>query len=348
MAARRRGFSFDASTLAEAFRRPGQDPRQWISYGVVDQRTQDEDGSDVDAVFFDKELGPLVRVTLQPTNIPVVCRVGMQAAGNGEAEYHPFIAGDEVLVAIPEGNERAAPVIFSRLCNGIDLFPENVAGQDPTKNTFGFRRRRTPFVEEFASTWMIRVASHGGFALLSEAGTWTLRDGSGGALQMGPDIFGFSEGSRTKTDPNVPGIPPPVKALLQYDLTGRRIIFQMDDAQFMLNSSTSDAQKGNAFLSVPAQLTVALGNNKPQEHVATVEFVLATLQVALASIAAGFGFPAIAAVSAAIAAGGAPLGAFAAPLAAGLPIAGARPKPAVPGIGVQLAPGLGAVFFKTG
>lgn len=350
---RRTRGDFDASTLAEAMRGPGMDPRQWISYGVVDASAT-EGGETFDPVEFDPDYGPLVNVTLQPSNIPVRCRVAIPstgACGNGESEYSPFISGDEVLVAIPEGDESAAPAIIGKLNNAIDRFPENVAGQDPSGNKFAFQRRRTPFVQEWANTWMVRVASHGGFILLSESGAWTLRDGAGGALQMGPDIFGFTEGGRELTDPNASTPAPTPKALLQLDLTGRRFTLQVDDALFTLNSSQADnGVGGQGMLAVNGEFTLAAGGVAAQEHVATVEFVLAALETALTNIAAGGGVPAIAALAPVIAAGGAgwTFGTFAGALATGLPVAGAIPKPVIPPTGVQVTPGLGAVFFKTG
>lgn len=327
------------------------DTRQWVSMGTVD-RERVVDGEKVDPVIFDEDLGPLVNVTLQPSGLPVRCRVAASAAGacgNGEGEYSPFVAADEVVVLIPEGDERADCVIVGRMNNAIDKFPaESVAGQDPTSNKFAFRRRRTPFVEEFATTWMARVASHGAFFMISESGAVTIRDGSKGALQMGPDIFGFTEGNREVGTDDVPA----PTALFQLDLVNRRTTLQIGDAQFMMSASdgTSDGgpPPGDANLSLAGALTMAFGNNQPAEHVATTEFVLAILEVALSAIGGGFGVPAVAAVLAAVAAGGAPMGTFAAALATGLPIAASIPKPPAAPLGVQLAPKLGAVSFRTG
>ena len=92
---------FDHATAGQAFAGPGMDTRQWVSYGQVDQDTQDSR-----CVVFDPDLGPLVNVTLQPSGIPVVCRVLAPFAGQGESEYFPFISGDEVVVAITQGDER--------------------------------------------------------------------------------------------------------------------------------------------------------------------------------------------------------------------------------------------------
>jgi len=342
-------MSFDFGAMAEAMRGAGNDTRQWISYGTV-EAAQKVGVETVEPVEFDTDgMGPLVNVRLQPSNKPVRCRVAASIAGNGEGSYHPFVTGDEVIVAIPGGDERSGCVIFGRLSNTIDKFPtDSIAGQDPTKNTFGFERRRTPFLQEYGSSYMLRVAGCGAFFLISaDTGTITLRDGSKGALQMGPDIFGYMEGTRQVGGDSTPT----PTALFQLDLTGRRVTLQMDDARLMLNSSSSDQQQGNAFLNVPAELTVSLGTNAPQETVLTLEAFAALLGSALAAVAPG-GALGVTKLIADITAGGAPLNPLlGAAIAAGRVLAAAKVKPdttvsAVPG--VQMLPGLGAVLFKTG
>jgi len=350
-------MSFDQATAGDAFAAPGMDTRQWISMGTVDAE-KFVDGEKVDPVVFDDDFGPLVNVTLQPSGLPARCRVAIGATGacgNGESEYSPFVGGDEVVVAVPEGFESTGCVIIGRLNNGLDKFPaESVAGQDPTRNRFAFRRRRTPFVEEFATTWMTRVASHGGFFLISESGTVTIRDGSKGALQMGPDIFGYVEGGREVGSEATPS----PTALFQLDLTNRRVILQMDDAQLMLSSSSASASSGDpppgdAALNIPGGLSLAFGNNQPAEHVATIEAVVALLETIFTAISVSpvpgpaIGSTALTALNAALAAGGAAITTTAASLATGLPIAAASPKPPPVG-GVQLLPRLGAVSFRTG
>lgn len=350
---------FDHTLFAEAFRGPGNDTRQWISYGTVDDKTEDEEGSE-DPVTFDEDYGPLVNVTLQPSNVQVRCRVSSFVAGNGEGEYHPFIPGDEVLVAIPEGSEAAGCVIIGRLNNSIDKFPmESVGGQDPTKNTFGFTRRRTAFVQEFASTWMVRVASHGGFFLIADTGAITLRDGCGGALQMGPDIFGYSEPATalgadghelSKPGDTASGAS---NALFQLDLTGRRFSLQMDDALFVLNSSSADNTAGEGVIAVGSRFTVRTGTNFAAEHVATTEMVFAALeQLVLALQTAGCfaaaAAPALTAFATLISTNAITLASattLAPALQTGLQVAAVTPKPPAT---FQVAPTLGATLFLVG
>ena len=128
---------------------PGIDPRQWVSVGHVD--------SD-DFYSFDPDLGPLISVTLQPSGEPAQCRVAMQVSGDGEGDYHPFVEGDAVAVALLGGSIRDC-IIFARLSSKRAPFPSSsIAGQDPTKNVIGFTRRRTPYVQENAGPLMLREA----------------------------------------------------------------------------------------------------------------------------------------------------------------------------------------------
>lgn len=247
---RRRG-PLDQVSAAMAFSQPGSDPRTWVSYATVSAPAED-------SVLFDPELGPLITVDLQPSKVRVRCRVASQCAGNGEGEYNPFVTGDEVIVLIPEGNERAGCVIIGRLNNGIDKFPaESVAGQDPTANAFAFRRQRTPFIHETSSSYMVRSALSGAFFGFDLQGQLTIRDGTGSALQMGADAIGFqSEGD-------------PPKYVLQIDKTGGRFTLQVDDAVMTLSSSSADPQV--SAINTPGTLELSTNANPAAEHVLTTE-----------------------------------------------------------------------------
>lgn len=185
----------DNSLAAEAFKMPGIDPRQWISYGTVDAGTPEQPP----IIFKDADgnpgpYGPLVMVTLQPSGISVPCRVANAVAGNGEADWYPFVSGDEVLVAIPEGDERAGCAIIGRLNQELDAFPLIVAGQDVTKNTFGFRRMRTPFIVETAASYLIRSALTGSQIGIDSEGKVIINDGDQGLMTIGPEGIGFTSG----------------------------------------------------------------------------------------------------------------------------------------------------------
>lgn len=261
MAPRRRvRRDFDHRTMAEAYSHPGIDPREWIAYGVVEGQTQDDSDPEV---TFDEEYGPLVKVVLQPSKRRALCRVGAFIAGNGEAEYHPFVKGDEVLVAIPEGDERADCVILCRLNNAIDKFPmDSVAGQDATTNTFGFRRARTPTVHEYAGPFTLRSALTGALLAFDNTGALTLRggdDASGAApaLQLSADVIGFQSSDATM--------------LVQLDMTGEHFIAQVKDAILSISSSTANPEQN--MISVPGSFALITGTNAAAEHAASAEAV---------------------------------------------------------------------------
>lgn len=249
---RRLARPVDTAQFSEAVSRPGVDPRQWISYGIVSTQAED-----ADVVVFDEDEGcPLVQVILQPTQVAVRCRVGATIAGNGEGEWFPFVKGDEVLVAIPEGYEDAGCVIISRLNNAIDKFPmESVAGQDPTTNSFAFQRRRTPFVQEFAGPVFLRTALSGAFFSIDEAGTVTIKDGENSAFQMSPDAIGWQGPSSTTSPPNF---------LLQMSLSREQFTVQVRDA--VLNMSSSRASPVQNTLTVPGAMAYGTSGNPPLEH----------------------------------------------------------------------------------
>src|SRR5512147_1532249 len=170
----------DLRSAGDGYSYPGIDPRSWVSHATVD---------DEDPVSFDADLGPLVGVTLQPSKEQCVCRVGMGIAGRGEGQYYPCVAGDEVLVALPEGSPRAGGVVVARLCNSVDRFPSgSVAGQDPATNSFGFRKQRAAHVHEVDGPYLVRQSASGALMSMDAAGVLTLRDGAGSALQFSPDV----------------------------------------------------------------------------------------------------------------------------------------------------------------
>lgn len=260
----------DQGKAAEGMSRPGIDPRQWVSIGVVDS-------DDDEVVFFDEDEGqPLVKVTLQPTKVPVYARVASMSAGNGEGEYHPFVKGDEVVVLIPRGREDSGCIIIGKLNNAIDKFPmESVAGQDPTTNTFAFRRRRTPFVEEFAGPVTFRSALNESIISIDTAGIITIKDSENSVLQMSPDVIGFQGPSDDAT-----GAPP--EFLMQLDLTGEHFLLQVKDAIVSLSSSTANPEQN--IISVPGPLSIGTSANPPIEHAISTEAVASILEKLLLAI----------------------------------------------------------------
>lgn len=305
--------------------------KQWCSIAIVSTDPE------VPPVEFSREDGQVyVNVVLQPSMVPVRARLGGQIAGAGEGEYFPFLAGDEVMVLLPEGREDAGAVVVARLSNRLDAFPmDSVAGQDPTTNSFAFRRRRTPHLEEFAGPITFRNALTGALFSLDSRGGITLKDGENSTLQISADAATLQGPSDEQSSPRL---------LLQLNFTEERALLQVGDAQLLLNSSKTG---GLSYLTVPGDLTVAFGNSQPAEHVMTLEAFLGILDALFNAV--GILAPASAAIASIVAVGGGALSpAMQTALATGLAIAGSTPKPPPGPSGVQINPGLGAVRFHTG
>lgn len=247
-------MSFDQVTAGHAFK--GR-PEQWISYATVDPET-----ADAPSVRFKDEAGnplpygPMVNVTLQPSGVSVPARCGFQVAGQQEGEWYPFVAGDELLVALPEGNERAGAVIISRLNQEIDRWPAIVAGQDSTKNTFGFRRMRTPFVVETAAAYLIRSAVTGSQIGIDSQGQVVINDGEQGTLAIGAEALGLTSGDGA-TFVNV--FPP-----------SKEVFLGADTATFLLSASASK------FIS-QGSISFATQGGIPNQTAVTLEQVVALI-----------------------------------------------------------------------
>lgn len=235
----------DARSLGEALSYPGIDPRTWLSYGTVDE----------DGVAFDEDMGPLVPVTLQPSQTQVMCAVGSMVAGDLEGEYTPFIEGDTVLVAIPHGMERGTPAIIARFNNARAKFPDQAASQDTTKNALSFRRVRSPHVDEYGARYTLRHAVAESLIGLDDDGTITIRDGSKGAIQMTSDAFGYQSGD--------------AKFVLQFDYIGKRLTLQVDDTLLLL--SAGGAVPRVSSLSTPTPFLLSTGSNPAAEHATSTE-----------------------------------------------------------------------------
>lgn len=243
------------------------DTRQWISLGVVDPDTGDQhstrfkDADDAALAF-----GVLVNVTLQPSGIPIQCRVGSIVAGIGEAYYVPFQQGDEVLVALPEGDEGFQPVIIARLNNEIDTWPAVVGGQDATQNTFGFLRLRTPFIVETSASYLIRSVTTFAQIGIDQDGQIIMNDADGGRLFMGADAFGLS-------------LPASDNTSIQLLRSGPQIALTVGNVTFFtLDTSASQ-------FTTPGTLAIATSGGFANGHAITAEQVTALICNVLASLA---------------------------------------------------------------
>jgi len=163
---------YDYASQREAAAGPGSDTRQWISNGVVNA-----DQPSAPSVDFTSKEGPLVNVRLHPSDIDVRCRVASFIAGGGQGEWHPFVGGDEVLVALPQGSERGGCIIVGRLNNGVDAAPTNSANIDITKNETTTRVSIPNFAWTISNGWILRSQTTGAQLALDVKGGWMMNSG---------------------------------------------------------------------------------------------------------------------------------------------------------------------------
>jgi hypothetical protein len=276
-------------------------------------------------VLFNDEDGnplpyPIVMVVLQPSGTTLPCRVASSVAGSGEGAWYPFVGGDEVIVVIPQGHTRAGATIVGRLNQQLDAFPRLVAGQDSTKNNFGFRRTTAPHVEETAGGYVIRSSTTGAFLGIDSAGHVTVADGDAAQLHLGADFLGLSTADNSCT--------------LQLNPSDQSAFVQGGATQLLLNGA-------GVTLLTPGNVQLATSGAQPSGHGVTAEQVLALL-VQLCTITAGplTGAGIISTLPQAIAACATVSGVLPAPVLAALLTAMAVPPlvpPVWPGYGI---PGL--------
>lgn len=216
-----------------------------LSFGTVE---------DEDPVAFDPERGPLINVALQPSRVPVRCRVLMRVGGAGEADYHPFVPGDEVLVALPNG-PRGECAILGKLANAVDAFPTSVAGQDSTANAFSFERRRTAHLIECEGSWGVWTQPTGAFIGLSKDGVVTMRDGAKNSLQLSADALAYLSAD--------------AQHLMQLNVTDGRFTVQTGAAMLVIGQ--------DGAVMVPGALSLLSAGNPAHEHAVSTEAVYAIL-----------------------------------------------------------------------
>lgn len=243
---------FDSALFSQALARPGMDPRQWVSFGLVGAEAptsravvyEGEDGKPLPT-------GPLVRVVLQPSGIPVYARVAAPVAGEGEGAWVPFVDGDEVLVALAEGSERAGATIIGRLSNAFDAWPVTVAGMDASKNNLAFTRTRAPYALEAGPSLMLRAAQTGCALTFTPEGEVFLASGDGHFLAMTADVVSLQTAEQA--------------AMVQLDPTGTAGLYAKA-ASLLLNEDSSQLQ-------TPGLLSLSTGGNAALHHATTAEAV---------------------------------------------------------------------------
>jgi hypothetical protein len=310
---------YDYASQREAAAGPGSDTRQWISNGVVNADTSTQKSVD-----FSGAAGPLVSVRLHPSDIDVRCRVASFVAGTGQGEWHPFVGGDEVLVAFPLGHERGGAVIIGRLNNGVDTFPTNVANQDVTQNSTTTRISIPNFAWSVSNGWLLRSSVTSAQLALDVKGGWMINSGDLHFLNLSTQGVALSLVGMT--------------SFLSIDASTGRLVLSA--------GSGSGPGKSIVTLDPGGNLYASTQGSPPVGHVATVEGMIATI----ASILTAFGLviiptpvsPAqtLAAVEAGIAASGV-TPPYAGPIAAAVLAKLGIPRD----ITGQISPGLGSPGF---
>jgi hypothetical protein len=217
--------------------RPGNDPRQWTSYGLVKADTPQSR-----SVLFVDEQGnprpyPVVLVTLQPSGIDVACRVAGQTAGAGTGEWHPFVAGDEVVVSIMQGDEHDC-VITGRLGQAADAFPTMVGGNDPTQNNVAFKRVLEPYILESGTALLFRTTPTGAFLSIGDTGNVVAQSGDGHYLALQHDQLSIQTAD--------------LSCCLQIDPSAQTVFLQAGPTQLLLDSAGNSAWVSEGALSVTA------------------------------------------------------------------------------------------------
>lgn len=243
----------DVASIAALF----ADGRAWVSIGVVAEDVIDFDEDDYKQ--------PFVGVTMQPAGVEINCRVASAAAGNGEADWVPFVKGDEVVVVLPGGAEAAGPIIIGRLNNAVDPFPTSVAGQPTKDNKFAFRRMRSPYILEAAGGILIRQAITTAFLSLDATGGAQLANGDGHYVAVKSDFLGFG----TKDN----------DLLLQLDLTNKVL-----KAEVGPNTVLQLAKEGVSMLATAGELHIGASGAPTNKHAIGVEQVLVILQAFFTAI----------------------------------------------------------------
>jgi hypothetical protein len=259
----------------------------WTVLGLVEAEAGDQRSvSFTDESGAPWPLGARVMVKLVPSGQVVPCRVANQCAGDGEGEWHPFTGGDEVIVLIPNGDEKNGGVIVGRLNQSFDVMPAAVAGQDVTQNTVAFKRVLAPYVLESGTSLILRVASTGAALTLDPTGNTYLSAGGGAALFMRSDAVSLQ-------------------------LADAEAAFQLDPAD---GSATILAGGGNTVFradgaadsyQTAGTLSLSTGGNAGVNHAISTEAVLAIFEAfLLAASAAATAPPALVAFFAAFSAPG--------------------------------------------
>lgn len=126
--------AIDFARIARALVRPGMDARHWVSYGTVATLTGPggtPNYSDPNGILC-TPAGIEVDVVLEPMGYHLTCRYGI-AAGSC-AINTPINPGDQVVVAIPDGDASMVPQIIAIIPGSSDPMPVGEDGLPLFKN----------------------------------------------------------------------------------------------------------------------------------------------------------------------------------------------------------------------
>lgn len=265
---------FDQASARDAFSGPGVDTRQWFTHGLVEPDTEDAHS----VTFMDGDGNPhpngiIVMVKLVMSGIVVPCRVLAHAAGEGEGEYSPFGPGDEVIVAVADGDERSGCYIVGRCSNGPDVFPMTVAGQDVTQNNVSFRRISTPYIFETSASYMVRSATTKASWSIDPTGNVIFADGEGNMLSLSQSTILLQESTGT--------------ALIQIDPEKLTVALQSNQTALLLD----DKNGASSFITPGTFMFVTSGGGYASGHAVTVEQLTAYIFAVITSIGSLFTIP---------------------------------------------------------
>ena len=104
----------DMSRMADAFSKPGIDPRKWCSYCKIAGNPEIRESS----VF--------VSAIIQPEGRVVTLRVPPEYSGPGVGIWMPLSVGETVVAVFPDGNQDAGGIVCKRMWDFENATPEEV------------------------------------------------------------------------------------------------------------------------------------------------------------------------------------------------------------------------------
>ena len=163
----------DSARLASLVSRPGIDPRIHLSLAIVDK------------VRVDPDHGVFADITLLPGEEPETALVGSQYAGNGFGQHFPIQEEDTVLVAVPDGDLDAGPVIIAKMWSENDKPFAEMKGEESSEDRGVFEQAQkvilrakpgtdTTIIVSDGATISLKVEGSGNINLVVDGGTVTL------------------------------------------------------------------------------------------------------------------------------------------------------------------------------